>query len=309
VSQSNPGPPTPDDVEETTLLAVAGRRALQLGLAALVAAAVLLGFAVRTQVHGDTGGLRAGLWVGSALLVAAAANGLRGLVRVAPGEAVVVQFLGRYMGSLRRPGLWWINPWAHRLRVSTKARADETPVLKVNDSEGIPIELAMVVNWRVTDTAKALFLVDDHVGFVRSQSEMALRDIAAQHCYQPTSEGRPSLSAGVRDVSVELRRDVARRVDVAGVAVLDCQLVRVAYATEIAHAMLRRQQAAAVVAARTQIVDGAVGMVELALNRLEQEHVVELDEERKATMVSNLLVVLCSDHATQPIVNTGSLYL
>jgi regulator of protease activity HflC (stomatin/prohibitin superfamily) len=167
----------------------------------------------------------------------------------------------------------------------------------------------MVVNWRVTDTAKAVFVVGDCAQFVRSQAEMALRGIAARHRYEPASEGSQSLSAGVSDISRELLADVARRVKVAGATVLECQLVRVAYATEIAHAMLRRQQASAVVAARTQIVDGAVGMVELALNRLDREQVVELDEERKATMVSNLLIVLCSDHATQPMINAGSLYL
>ena len=306
---SDSEPPGPDDEREIALAGVPGGRALRVGVAALVAAAVLLGFAARTQVHGGAGGLRAGLWAGTALLVIVAANGIRGLIRVAPGEAVVIQFLGRYAGSLRTPGLWWVNPWATRRRVSTKICIDETAVLKVNDTDGIPIEIAMVVNWRVTDTAKAVFVVADCAQFVRSQCEMALRDVAARHRYEPTSEGRSSLSTGVSDISRELSTDVARRVAVAGATVLQCQLVRVAYATEIAHAMLRRQQASAVVAARTQIVDGAVGMVELALNRLDREQVVDLDEERKATMVSNLLVVLCSDHATQPMINAGSLYL
>jgi regulator of protease activity HflC (stomatin/prohibitin superfamily) len=193
--------------------------------------------------------------------------------------------------------------------VSTRVRTHETAVLKVNDTDGVPIEIAMAVSWRVSDTAKALFAVEDYERYMRSQCERALRQVAADHPYEPDGEGGKSLSTSAATISDELLSEVAGRVEPAGIAVMECQIVRIAYAPEIAQAMLRRQQAAAVVAARLHIVEGAVGMVELALERLGDRHVVDLDEERKASMVSNLMVVLCSDHPTQPMVNAGSLYL
>jgi regulator of protease activity HflC (stomatin/prohibitin superfamily) len=242
-------------------------------------------------------------------LAVAAAGGLRGLTRLGPGEAVVVQLFGRYLGTVREPGQWWVNPQAKRRKVSTRVRTHETAVLKVNDTEGVPIEIAMAVSWQVNDTAKALFAVEDYQAYVRSQCERALRQVAADYPYEPDGEGGKSLSTSAAMISDELLAEVAGRVEPAGIAVVECQLVRIAYAAEIAQAMLRRQQAAAVVAARQHIVEGAVGMVELALQRLGDRHVVDLDEERKATMVSNLMVVLCSDHPTQPMVNAGSLYL
>jgi regulator of protease activity HflC (stomatin/prohibitin superfamily) len=248
------------------------------------------------------------LWVGTVVLAGAGAVGLSGLTRLAPGDALVIQLFGRYAGSLRAPGLWWVPPWTTRRKVSTKVRTHETTVLKVNDTHGVPIEIAMIVNWRVSDTARALFVVEDFARFVGSQCEMALRHVAASYPYEPGSEGGTSLSTTTATIGDQLLAEVACRVEHAGITVIECQIVRIAYAPELAHAMLRRQQAAAIVAARQQIVEGAVGMVELALHRLDDRHVVDLDEERKATMVSNLLVVLCSDHATQPIVNAGSLY-
>jgi regulator of protease activity HflC (stomatin/prohibitin superfamily) len=221
----------------------------------------------------------------------------------------VVQFLGSYVGSLRSPGLWWVNPWAKRRRISTKVRSHHTDILKLNDKEGIPVEMAMVINWRVGDTARAVYAVEDLADFVRLHCEMSMRQLAAGHRYEPEAEGAPSLAGRTQALIEELSGDVARRLAPAGIAVVETEIVRLAYAPEIAQAMLRRQQAAAIVAARQQIVEGAVGMVELALDRLDREHIVDLDEERKATMVSNLLVVLCSDHPAQPMINAGSLYL
>lgn len=290
------------------MYAIAGARLLPVSLAAAIGAAVLLGFAVRSAADGGRGG-HVGFWIGAALLAIAAMGGLRGLTRLGPGEAVVVQLFGRYLGTLRQPGQWWVNPSAKRRKVSTRVHTHETALLKVNDTEGVPIEIAMAVSWRVKDAAKALFAVEDYEAYVRSQCERALRRVASGHRYEPEGGGDKSLSTSAAMISAELLAEVGHRVEPAGVSVVDCQLVRIAYAPEIAQAMLRRQQAAAVIAARQHIVEGAVGMVELALQRLGDRHVVDLDEERKATMVSNLMVVLCSDHPTQPMVNAGSLYL
>lgn len=298
-----------DDVHEVVTRGIAGALVLRVSVVLLAAGGVVLAFAVRAAAQGASGGGRQALWVGGVVLVLAGVTGLRGLTRVAPGEAVVLQIFGKYSGSLRAPGLWWVNPWATRRRLSTKVRTDETATLKVNDCDGIPIEVATIVTWRVDDTARATFAVDDIVRFVRSQCEMALRQVVAGYRYEPKGLGSPSLSRNASEIGEELSKEAARRVEPTGILVIESQFVRIAYAPEVAHAMLRRQQAAAIVAARHQIVDGAVGMVELALERLERENVVDLDEERKATMVSNLLVVLCSDHSVQPMVNAGSLYL
>ncbi len=221
----------------------------------------------------------------------------------------MVQYLGSCVGSLRGPGSWRVRPGSTRHRISTRLRTHQSATLKVNDLDGIPVEVAITANWRVTGTALASFEVEDVAQLVGTQCEMALRQVVADHRFQPVDEGEPSLSANAAEISERLSFEVKRRVAAAGVAILERQLARVACAPEIAQAMSRRQQAAAIVAARQQIVDRAVGMVELAPDRLEREHVVELDEERKATMVSNLLVDLCSHHGTQPMVNTGSLYL
>jgi regulator of protease activity HflC (stomatin/prohibitin superfamily) len=234
--------------------------------------------------------------------------GLRGLLSVTPGEAVVLRLAGSYQGTVRRPGLWWVHPGARRDRVSTRIRNHETGMLKVNDGDGNPIEIAAAVVWVVEDTARALFAVDNYVDFVRIQAESSVRNIASGYAYDTRGSDIPSLRGNANEINEELCSEIAARVTAAGVKVVESRLTRLAYAPEIAQAMLRVQQADAVVAARHRIVEGAVGMVELALDRLLADAVVELDEERKATMVGNLLVVLCSDHDLQPVFNAGSLY-
>ncbi|QUQ68037.1 SPFH domain-containing protein [Kutzneria sp. CA-103260] len=234
---------------------------------------------------------------------------LRGLIILAPGEARVVQFFGRYAGTVRAPGLHWVNPFTTRTRLSVRIRNHETAVAKVNDAEGNPIEMAVVVVWQIDDTARAVFEVDDFVRFVGIQTETAVRHIATSYPYDNhTEEERLSLRENAEEITGKLSAEIAERVRSAGVRVIESRLTHLAYAPEIAGAMLQRQQAGAVVAARQRIVEGAVGMVELALARLAERDVVELDEERKAAMVSNLLVVLCGDRATQPVVNAGTLY-
>ncbi|GAA1667551.1 SPFH domain-containing protein [Kribbella sp. NPDC056951] len=232
-----------------------------------------------------------------------------GLTPVQPGKARVLQILGRYAGTLRTDGLRWVNPIATRREVSTRIRNHETAVAKVNDADGNPIEIAAVVVWQVEDTAQAMFEVDDFVEFVAIQTETAVRHIANSYPYDVhTDEGGLSLRDSTDEITETLSTEIGARVQSAGVHVIESRITHLAYAPEIAQAMLRRQQAGAVVAARQRIVEGAVGMVELALDRLSEHNVVELDEERKATMVSNLLVVLCGDRDAQPVVNTGSLY-
>jgi regulator of protease activity HflC (stomatin/prohibitin superfamily) len=231
-----------------------------------------------------------------------------GLIMVAPGEARVIQFLGRYVGTVRQDGLRWINPFTLRRRISTRIRNHETAVTKVNDADGNPIEIAAVVVWRITDTARAVFEVDDYNEFVNIQAETAVRHIATSYPYDAHGEEQLSLRENASEITEKLSVEIAARVEAAGVEVIESRLTHLAYAQEIAGAMLRRQQAGAVIAARQRIVEGAVGMVQLALQQLTEQDVVELDEERKAAMVSNLLVVLCSDRDTQPVVNTGSLY-
>ncbi|MBK0869576.1 MAG: SPFH domain-containing protein [Saccharopolyspora sp.] len=245
------------------------------------------------------------LIAGAALLVIAAVL-LSGLIAVAPGEARVLQFLGRYTGTVRRTGLCWVNPFSSKTKISTRIRNHETAVMKVNDSDGNPIEIAAVVVWQVADTAQASFAVDSFVEFVETQTETAVRHIATSYPYDGDGAHGYSLRQNADEITGKLSAEIAARVEAAGVQVVESRLTNLAYAPEIAQAMLQRQQAGAVVAARQQIVQGAVGMVDLALQRLSEQEVVELDEERKAAMVSNLMVVLCGD--TQPVVNTGSLY-
>jgi regulator of protease activity HflC (stomatin/prohibitin superfamily) len=242
------------------------------------------------------------------LLLAVALFAYRGLTQVVAGEARVVQLFGRYHGTLREPGLHWVNPLADRRRVSVRIRNFESAVAKVNDADGNPIEIAAVVVWQVEDTAMALYGVDDFPKFVAIQTETAVRHIALAYPYTSHREGELSLRDNAAEITAKLSAEIAERVASAGVSVIESRLTRLSYAPEIAQAMLRQQQAAAVVGARMTIVEGAVGMVRLALQRLEEQGVVELDEERKAAMVSNLLVVLCSEQATQQVVNTGSLY-
>jgi regulator of protease activity HflC (stomatin/prohibitin superfamily) len=233
---------------------------------------------------------------------------LRGLTPVVSGEARVIQLFGRYRGTVRAPGLHWVNPFARRRKVSVRIRNHETAQAKVNDADGNPIEIAAVVVWQVKDTAQALYAVDDFIKFVAIQTETAVRHTASSYPYTSGADGGLSLRDNADEITQRLSDEIAVRVRPAGVTIVESRLTRLSYAPEIAQAMLRQQQANAVVGARTRIVEGAVGMVQLALRRLQEEDVVELDEERKAAMVSNLLVVLCSEQATQQVVNTGSLY-
>jgi hypothetical protein len=225
-----------------------------------------------------------------------------------PGQTLVVQFFGRYLGTIRRTGLVATVPFSTRKRVSVRVRNFETSELKVNDADGNPINIAAIVVWQVADTAKASFAVEDYTDFVRVQAESALRHVAMSHPYDDAEAGEQSLRGATEVVSAEIAAEVAARVVVAGVEVIEARISNLAYAPEIAQAMLQRQQAGAIIAARSRIVEGAVSMVEDALSRLEAEDIVTLDDERRATMVSNLLVVLCGDSRVTPVVNTGSLY-
>ncbi|MCC8251432.1 SPFH domain-containing protein [Saccharothrix sp. NEAU-S10] len=271
--------------------------------------ALLLGVAVLvlSSIPGDDGPSVPGI-VGGALLMAGSALAGAGLFTVAPGESRVLQFAGRYTGTVRQDGLRWANPFTTKVKVSTRIRNHETATLKVNDADGNPIEIAAVVVWQVEDTARAKFEVDDFVRFVGIQTETAVRHIATSYPYDNHEELGLSLRENADEITETLSVEIAARVQSAGVKVIESRLTHLAYAPEIAQAMLQRQQAGAVVAARSRIVEGAVGMVQLALAKLAEEDVVELDEERKAAMVSNLLVVLCGDRSTQPVVNAGSLY-
>ena len=241
------------------------------------------------------------------LAMAASIFGYVGLFMVYPNEAKVLMLFGDYRGTAKRAGLAWANPFYQKVKISSRIRNFETEKLKVNDSTGNPIEIATVVVWKVVDTAEALFEVNDYEHFVRVQSEAALRNLATGYPYDAHEEDEIALASHTAHISEELKVHIRDRLEKAGVEVIEARISHLAYAPEIAAAMLQRQQASAVVAARTKIVDGAVGMVEMALDRLKEENVVELDEERKAAMVSNLLVVLCSDRSAQPVVNTGTL--
>ena len=244
----------------------------------------------------------------SVLVFLASGLAFRGLTPVVPGQARVVQLFGKYRGTIRDPGLQWVNPFTRRIEVSTRIRNRESAQAKVNDADGNPIEIAAVVVWQVADTAAAVYSVDDFTAFVTIQTETAVRHIASSYPYDNRGSGALSLRDNADEITSQLSAEIAARVAPAGVHIIESRLTRLSYAPEIAQAMLRQQQASAVVGARQKIVEGAVGMVQLALQRLQDEGVVELDEERKAAMVSNLLVVLCSEQATQPIVNTGTLY-
>ncbi|XLE11971.1 SPFH domain-containing protein [Streptomyces sp. Pv4-95] len=233
---------------------------------------------------------------------------MTGVKMVAPGEARVIQLFGRYAGTIRTDGLRWVNPLTTARKISTRVRNHETAVLKVNDAYGNPIELASIVVWKVEDTAQALFEVDDFLEFVATQTEAAVRHIAIEYPYDAHEEDGLSLRGNAEEITEKLAAELTARVQAAGVRIIESRFSHLAYAPEIASAMLQRQQAGAVVAARQQIVEGAVGMVEQALARINEQGIVELDEERKAAMVSNLMVVLCGDRAAQPVLNTGSLY-
>jgi len=231
-----------------------------------------------------------------------------GLFMVHPNEAKVMQLFGKYVGTVHEPGLKWANPFYMKTPVSTRVRNFESGKLKVNDSRGSPIEIAAVVVWKVFDTAEALFEVDDYEEFVQIQSESALRNLSTTYPYEPHEGEGTALRSHPGEIAQALREEIQDRLEQAGVTVIEARISHLAYAPEIANAMLRRQQASAIISARKQLVAGAVGMVDMALQELRKNHIVELDEERKAAMVSNLLVVLCGEESAQPVVNTGSLY-
>jgi len=249
-----------------------------------------------------------GLVLLSAVLLVLFVVAFGGFFVVQPNESRVLVFFGRYVGSVRESGFWWSNPLTVKRRVSLRIRNFNSEKLKVNDLKGNPIEIAAVIVWRVVDNARALFDVQNYEGFVAIQSETAIRGLASQYPYDAHEEGKASLRGSPNEVSENLGHQVQARLDVAGVEVIEARISHLAYAPEIAQAMLRRQQAEAVVAARQKIVEGAVGMVESALKMLSDQHVIEFDEDKRAAMVNNLLVALVSEHDTQPVINTGTLY-
>ncbi|MFJ1736885.1 SPFH domain-containing protein [Streptomyces sp. NPDC088254] len=298
-----PAMPAPR-VHEFPARSVGGGLALLTGLLGLlVGVALILAGAAMTVTAA-----KAGLIVGGIAVALASFIAMCGLNMVAPGEARVVQLFGRYRGTIREDGLRWVNPFTSREKISTRVRNHETSVLKVNDAYGNPIELAAVVVWNVQDTAQASFEVDDFLEFVATQTEAAVRHIAIEYPYDAHDESELSLRGNAEEITEKLAAELHARVEAAGVRIIESRFTHLAYAPEIASAMLQRQQAGAVVAARREIVDGAVGMVEAALQRIAEQDIVELDEERKAAMVSNLMVVLCGDRAPQPVLNTGTLY-
>jgi regulator of protease activity HflC (stomatin/prohibitin superfamily) len=280
------------DITERPVLAVNGWFGV-LALAACIGGAVLLAMHAKGWI-----------WIPILVFVLIATS----LVIVPPGQTSVVQFFGRYIGTARRSGFWLVAPLTVRRRVSIRVRNFETSHLKVNDADGNPVEIAAIVVWQVADTAKSAFAVDNFVDFISVQAESALRHVAVSHPYDDTTGAGTSLRGSTDVVAGELAVEVAERVSIAGLEVVEVRISHLAYAQEIAQAMLRRQQANAVVSARSRIVEGAVGMVEMALSRLNEGGVVSLDEERTASMVSNLMVVLCGDQPPSPVVNTGSLY-
>jgi hypothetical protein len=284
-------------------LTIPGLAAAAIWLLLAVAGALLL---VSSLTGGDavSWGGGAGAAVLGLLLVVA----LNGFLVVQPNQAKVAVFLGRYLGTVRRSGFHWVNPLTSRRTLSLRIRNLDTDVLKVNDANGNPIEISAVITWLVQDAAQAAFDVEDYMGFVDIQAETAVRHVASVFPYDSYEEGQESLRGAADRVIATLLADLQERLDVAGVTVLDTRLRRLAYAPEIAADMLRRQQADAIVAARQRIVEGAVGMVDHALSSLNERDIVDLDEERKAAMVSNLMVVLVSDRGAQPVVNSGSLY-
>ncbi|MGH3323817.1 MAG: SPFH domain-containing protein [Streptomyces sp.] len=304
--QDLPDMPDPE-VREVAARSIGGGLALLLGLIGFLlgVAGIVFGGVLASSGFGAAG---ATLIVVGVIVLIGSVFAMCGLNMVAPGEARVVQLFGRYTGTIRTDGLRWVNPLTSRAKISTRVRNHETAVLKVNDAYGNPIELAAVVVWQVADTAQAKFSVDDFVEFVATQTEAAVRHIAIEYPYDAHDEDGLSLRGNAEEITEKLAAELTVRVTAAGVKIVESRFTHLAYAPEIASAMLKRQQAGAVVAARRTIVDGACGMVEDAVTRIAAQNFVELDEERKASMVSNLLVVLCGDHSPQPVLNTGTLY-
>lgn len=304
--QDLPDMPQPE-VREVAAHSIPGGLALLLGLVGVLlgAGGIVTGGGLASD---GSGGAGAALIVLGVLVLIGSIFAMCGLNMVAPGEARVVQLFGRYTGTIRTDGLRWVNPLTSRAKISTRVRNHETAVLKVNDAYGNPIELAAVVVWQVADTAQAKFSVDDYVEFVATQTEAAVRHIAIEYPYDAHDEGGLSLRGNAEEITEKLAVELTVRVKAAGVKIVESRFTHLAYAPEIASAMLQRQQAGAVVAARKTIVEGACGMVEDAITRIAAQDFVELDEERRAAMVSNLLVVLCGDRSPQPVMNTGTLY-
>jgi regulator of protease activity HflC (stomatin/prohibitin superfamily) len=276
-----------------------GAVVLVAGLAGLVATIAWFVMAIQISSRAHV--------VGSALLLLGSLVALAGLFTVAPNEARVLQLFGDYVGTVRTPGLRWANPLYTKHKVSTRVRNFESARLKVNDLDGNPIEIAAIAVWRVVDTAEAVFEVDDYNNYVHVQTESALRNLATSYPYDGHDD-QESLRGSTNKIAEHLKQEIQERLSKAGVEVMEARISHLAYAPEIAAAMLQRQQAGAIIAARQRIVEGAVGMVEMALDLLSAKHVVELDNERRAQMVSNLLVVLCGERGTQPVVNTGTIY-
>ncbi|WP_405684902.1 SPFH domain-containing protein [Streptomyces sp. NBC_00057] len=306
LTPDTPQMPEPQ-VREVTAHSIPGGLGLLLTVIGVIAG---IGLAIVGGIFGSNGnnGVGVPVLILGILLVIASFFCMTGVKMVAPGEARVIQLFGRYVGTIRTDGLRWINPLTSSRKISTRVRNHETAVLKVNDAYGNPIELAAIVVWKVEDTAQALFEVDDFLEFVATQTEAAVRHIAIEYPYDAHEEGGLSLRGNAEEITEKLAVELTARVQAAGVRIIESRFSHLAYAPEIASAMLQRQQAGAVVAARQQIVEGAVGMVEMALTRIAEQDIVELDSERKAAMVSNLMVVLCGDRAAQPVLNTGTLY-
>ena len=277
------------------------------GIPFAVMFAIAMLFCVAGFVHGALHQV-IGILAGSVILFAFFAFLCKGFFQVQPNQGVVLLLFGRYAGTARETGLRWTNPFLAKRAVSLRVRNFESSKLKVNDADGNPIEIAAVIVWQVVDTAEAVFQVDDYENYVHIQSESALRQMAQSYPYDAHDDGKPSLRSHGDEITAHLRDQIQERLGRAGVQVLEARISHLAYAQEIAQAMLQRQQAGAIIAARTRIVEGAVSMVQMALEQLSQRGVVELDEERRAAMVSNLLVVLCGERGTQPVLNTGTLY-
>lgn len=286
-------------IRERAALSINGFLALLLYFGALGYAGYATYLAVRAE---DIVAMWQPAAIGFALLIA-----LGGFFVIQPNEARVQVFFGRYVGSVRHSGFYFANPFAGRQSVSLRVHNFNSEKMKVNDARGNPIEIAAVIVWRVTDTAKALLEVENYKGFVAVQCETAIRSVATRFPYD-SHDGEASLRSSPEEISAMLKTEVQERLDVAGLEILDARLSHLAYSPEIAQSMLRRQQAEAIVAARQKIVEGAVGMVHMALRQLQEHAIVELDEERKAAMVNNLLVALVADREAQPVINTGSLY-
>jgi len=294
-------------VKETLRSAKSGGGMLTLLLLVMLAsvAGIILGGVLIEEREAEVGGP---LLAASILVFIGSVVGLAGLVVVEPNEAKVLLLFGKYVGTIKKDGWYWVNPFYSKKKISLRIVNFETDHMKVNDLDGNPIEIAAIVVWRVVDTAEASFSVSDYHDYVEVQSESAVRNLASQYTYDTHDEKVPSLRGHTQAVADRLRQEIHDRLDRAGVEVMEARISHLAYAQEIAEAMLRRQQAGAVIAARQKIVDGAVGMVEMALERLAEKKVVDLDASQKAAMVSNLLVVLCSESNATPVVNAGTLY-